>query len=161
MKCVNCGLLVGRDSGETWHSRFSTKDSSRAPSSKPEVFLGMMDPLGSILPGLSAHLSPGTWRNSGPWFLPSQGSKNPQEFQIPFTKGLSLSLVFAPRQTLRKPHWWPVLLPGALVPLIVCASTWEWGRGEKTGSVRSSSALHLLPIPGHAARGFAASPPAR
>lgn len=98
----------------------------------PKSFLGMIR-LAAFFQGFPPTVSPGIWGNSGRWFLPSQSNKNSQEFQIPFTEGLSLSLVFASRQTLRSPHKWPVLLPGALAPLHRVCKYMGVGKGREHG----------------------------
>lgn len=81
---------------------------------KPEVFFGN-DPLGSILPGFSAHRFPRSLGELRSVVSPISGQQEFPRIPDSFTEGLSL--VFASRQTLRNPHKWPVFLPGTLSPL--------------------------------------------
>lgn len=132
--CVNCGLLVGRKSGETWPGRFSTKDSSRAPSPKPGVFFGN-DPLGSILPGFSAHRFPRSLGELRSVVSPISGQQEFPRIPDSFTEGLSL--VFASRQTFRNPHKWPVFLPETLSPLPRLHKYMGAGERERKPAVRA------------------------
>lgn len=137
---------------------FSTKDSSRVPSPKPAVFAGNA-PLRNILPELSAHCFPMSSEKLRPVVSPTSGQKEFPGIPASFYRGPLSSLLF--RQTLRNPHKWPVRLPGSS-----CAHVYGSGEGERKRGVYCSQPRALLLLgplcsQDRAARGFAASPPAR